>query len=203
MIDVNKELKRMAEEFGLTEKEVAANWRNTVRYAWSKSIFRQEFYKKHAVKMKNTNPRSMKRFPTVTKYKCAICGELFTGGEIEVDHLLSENKMTDLTHATDFINNIFFTSPELIQILCKDKKKKVKGKFQIERFGCHSVKTYQERYKVSFKEALVNKQVIDIVKCDKRTVEKLTELGAKSKDIPKTKVGKKQLLTELMKKGLI
>ena len=199
MLDVKKELERMAKEFGLTEKEVAASWRNTVRHAWSKSIFRQKFYLKHAVKVKNTNPRSKKRFPVVTKYKCAICEEMFTGGEIEIDYKLSENKMTDLSHAGDFIENIFFTSPDLIQILCKDKKKKVKGKFQVERFGCHSVKTYQERYGVSFKEALVNKKAIDIAKCDKRMVDALKELGVSTTDLPKTKKAKKELLTKIMK----
>ena len=192
----------MSSEFGLTEKEVATSWRNTVRYAWSKSIFRQNFYAKHARKIKNDNPRSMKRFPVVTKYECAICKGLFSSSDIEVDHKLSENKMTELAHASDFMENIFFTSPNLIQILCKDKKKKVKGKFQIERFGCHSVKTYQERYKVGFDEALISKNIIDISKCDKRTIEKLIDLGVMKKDIPKTKKAKKELLTELMKKDL-
>ena len=193
----------MAKEFGLTEKEVATNWRNAVRSAWGDSIFKRDFYTKRAVKIKNTNTRSMKRFPTVTKYECAICKGMFSVRETELDHLVDENKMTDLSHANDFMKAIFFTSPDKLQILCKDKKKKVKGKNEIVRFGCHSVKTYSQRYGVTFEEALLSKQIIDICKDDNKLVDKLKEFGynGKSKDleIPKTKKARKELIDKLMR----
>ena len=193
----------MAKEFGLTEKEVATNWRNAVRSAWGDSIFKRDFYTQRAVKIKNTNTRSMKRFPTVTKYECAICKGMFSVRETELDHLVDENKMTDLSHANDFMKAIFFTSPDKLQILCKDKKKKVKGKNEIVRFGCHSVKTYSQRYGVTFEEALLSKQIIDICKDDNKLVDKLKEFGynGKSKDleIPKTKKARKELIDKLMR----
>lgn len=205
MIDINKELKRMAKEFGLTEKEVATNWRNAVRSAWGNSVFKRDFYTKRAVKIKNTNPRSVKRFPTVTKYECAICKEMFSVRETELDHLLDENKMTDLSHANDFMKAIFFTSPDKLQILCKDKKKKVKGKNEIVRFGCHSVRTYQSRYNVTFEEALLSKQIIDICKDDNKVIDKLKEFGynssTKDLEIPKTKKARKELIDKLMREG--
>lgn len=199
MIDINKELKRMAKEFGLTEKEVATNWRNAVRSAWGDSIFKRDFYTKRAVKIKNTNTRSMKRFPTVTKYECAICKGMFSVRETELDHLDDENKMTDLSHANDFMKAIFFTSPDKLQILCKDKKKKVKGKNEIVRFGCHSVKTYSQRYGVTFNEALLSKQIINLCKDDAKVIEKLLELGVSKTDLPKYKKGRNELLDKLMR----
>lgn len=189
----------MAKEFGLTEKDVATNWRSAVRSAWGDSIFKKHIYNTRSYLVTNTNTRSMKRFPKVKRVKCAICQGEFSASATELDHKVGENKMTDLSHANDFIKNIFFTSPDNLQILCKDTKKKVKGKFQVTRFGCHSILTYQERYKVSFDEALISKQIINICKDDAKVVDKLLELGIISKDIPKTKVAKKDLLTKLMK----
>ena len=199
MIDINKELKRMAKEFGLTEKEVATNWRNAVRSAWGDSIFKRDFYTKRAVKIKNTNTRSMKRFPTVTKYECAICKGMFSVRETELDHLVDENKMTDLSHANDFMKAIFFTSPDKLQILCKDKKRKVKGKNVVTHFGCHSVKTYSQRYGVTFNEALLSKQIINLCKDDSKVIEKLLELGVLKDDLPKYKKGRNELLDKLMR----
>lgn len=203
MIDINKELKRMAKEFDLTEKEVATNWRNAVRSAWGGSVFKRDFYVKRAVKIKNTNPRSIKRFPTVTKYECAICKGMFSIRETELDHLVDENKMTDLSHANDFMKTIFFTSPDKLQILCKDKKKKVKGKNEVVRFGCHSIKTYSQRYNVSFDEALLSKQIIDICKDDNKVIDKLRGFGynynSEGFEIPKTKKARKELVSKLMR----
>lgn len=163
-IDINSELKRMSEEFGIIEKEVATNFRQAVRSMWSDSVFKKDFYKQSAIKVKNENPRSMKRFPYVTKYKCAMCGEYFTAQETELDHLDDENPMSDIAHAEDFIKTIFFTSPDKLQILCKDKKKKVKGKSEIIHFGCHGLKTYASRYDVSLERAKAEKLAINLVK---------------------------------------
>lgn len=196
MIDVNKELKRMADEFGLTEKEVATSFRADVRNLWGKSLFKKDFYGKRGVKVKNDNPRSMKRFPYVTRYTCNICGGSFSAAETELDHLDSENAMTDLSHAESFIKTIFFTSPSKLQILCKDKKKKVKGKVEVVKFGCHSVLTYSERYGVSFEEAAKYKEFLNISKSDEKTIDFI--VNSKVNSVPKTKKARKELLKELM-----
>lgn len=203
MIDINKELKRMTKDFDLTEKEVVANWRSVVRFAWGKSAFKLKFLQDRAIKVKNENTRSMKRYPVVTKYKCEICGGMFGNSQLEIDHIVSENTLKDLEHAEDFMKNIFFTSVDGLQILCKDKKRKVKGKYLVERFGCHSVKTFSERYNVSFEEALLSKQIIDICKDDNKLIDKLKEFGynnsTKGLEIPKTKKARKELIDKLMR----
>ena len=195
MIDVEKELSRMSNEFNISEKDVINNWRSFVRFAWSKSIFRLDFLNKHSKKIKNDNPRSAKRFPYVTKYECNICKGLFSSNAIELDHVKDENSMRTLEDATTFFKNIAFPAYSDLQILCKDKKKKVNGKNTIVYFGCHGIKTYASRYSVSFDQARIEKQFIQIKK-DKKVIDKLRLYGVQS--IPKLKKDQESLLRELL-----
>ncbi len=201
MIDINEELKRMAKEFGLTEKQVATNWRTAIRSAWADSIFKKHIYDSRQYVVTNTNPRSMKKYPKVKKVVCAICNKEFSRADTELDHIISETKMTELGHAEDFIKTIFFTSPENLQIVCKDKKKTVNKKKVLVSHGCHSIKTYAERYNVTFEEARLEKEIIHVCKDDKLVVAKLLELGIMDKELPKYKNGRKELLTKLMKEA--
>ena len=72
MIDLGKEFKRMAEQFEISDKEVLSSVRTMIRSMWSESVFKLEFLKRNSVLIPNTNTRSMKRFPMVRKYRCAI-----------------------------------------------------------------------------------------------------------------------------------
>ena len=196
MIDIEKELQRMTSEFQLDEKEVARNWRTVVRAAWSESCFKEQFYKLHAIRMQNDNPRSKKRFPIVVKYKCAICGELFSAVDTELDHKNGENQMLTLSDAENFTKVILFPSPSELQILCKDKKRKVNGKSIVGRFGCHGILTYSERYNVTLEQARAEKEAIQLVKL-KKDKEWLVERGLK---VPTTEVKRRELIvSELLK----
>lgn len=161
MIDLNTEFKRMAEEFEISDKEVLSSVRTMIRSCWGDSIFKTEFLKRNSELVVNENPRSKKRYPMVRKYRCAICGELFGSTEVELDHLESENTLTSYEHINDFMTNIVLTSPDKLQVLCKDKKSKKLG---VTRFGCHSTKTYSERYGVSFEEARAEKETLQLIK---------------------------------------
>ena len=160
-IDLGREFRRMAKDFGIDDKEVLSSVRTMIRSTWGDSIFKTEFLKSNSVLIKNTNTRSMKRFPMVRKYRCAICKEYFSGTEVELDHLDSENALTEYEHINDFFKTIVLTSPDKLQVLCKDKKTKKLG---VTRFGCHGIKTYQERYNVSFEQALAEKKAIKLIK---------------------------------------
>lgn len=161
MIDLNTEFKRMAEEFEISDKEVLSSVRTMIRSMWGDSVFKTEFLKRNSELVVNENPRSKKRYPMVRKYRCAICGELFGSTEVELDHLESENTLTSYEHINDFMTNIVLTSPDKLQVLCKDKKSKKLG---VTRFGCHSTKTYSERYGVSFEEARAEKETLQLIK---------------------------------------
>ena len=93
MIDIASELKRMSEEFNISEKEVLAFWRSGVRQLWGNSVFKQSFMNSKSMLVENTNSRSKKRFPKVRKYKCEICGGYFGSNEVELDHIESENSL--------------------------------------------------------------------------------------------------------------
>ena len=185
----------MSSEFGIPETDVINNWRSFVRFAWSKSIFRLDFLNKHSKKIKNDNPRSAKRFPYVTKYECNICKGLFSSNAIELDHVKDENSMRTLEDATTFFKNIAFPAYSDLQILCKDKKKKVNGKNTIVSFGCHGIKTYASRYNVSFEQARIEKQFIQIKK-DKKVIDNIKAFNVQS--IPKLKKDQESLLRELL-----
>ena len=160
MIDLGREFQRMALEFEIDDKEVLKSVRTMLRYAWNESVFKLEFLKRNSVLIPNTNTRSMKRFPMVRKYQCAICGEMFGSTEVELDHIESENTLTSYEHINDFMTNIVLTSPDKLQVLCKDKKSKKLG---VTRFGCHNIKTFSERYSVDFDTARAEKEAKQLV----------------------------------------
>ena len=193
-IDIASELKRMSEEFNISEKEVLSFWRSGVRQLWGNSVFKQSFMNSKSMLVENTNSRSKKRFPKVRKYKCEICGGYFGSNEVELDHIESENSLKSYSDATSFIKTIMFTSPDKLQVLCKDKRKKGVG---VVYTGCHSIKTFSERYNVSFEQAKVEKEFISIKKC-KKQVDTLLSLGVSSSDIPKTKKAQEELLYNIM-----
>lgn len=197
MIDLGKEFSRMAEEFDIPDKEVLASVRTMIRSMWSDGIFKTSFLKNNSVLIENTNNRSKKRYPMVRKYKCAICGEYFGGTEIELDHVVSENTLTDYEHINDFFTNIILTSPDKLQVLCKDKKTKKDG---VVRFGCHSVKTFSERYGVSLEEARADKTAKQIVdkKLDKQWL-KDNNVEAATTQVARRKQIKELLLKQLLK----
>lgn len=161
MIDLNKAFEQMAKDFGIEDKEVLKSVRTMIRSMWGDSVFKQDFLNNQSILIENTNPRSKKRFPKVRKYKCAMCGEYFGSTEVELDHLVSENALTSYEHINDFFTNIVLTSPDKLQVLCKDKKSKKLG---ITHFGCHNIKSYSERYGVSVEEAKATKQAIEMIK---------------------------------------
>ena len=160
MIDLNTEFRRMAEEFEISDKEVLSSVRTMIRSMWGDSVFKQVFLKRNSELVVNENPRSKKRYPKVLKYRCAICGELFGSTEVELDHIESENALTSYEHINDFMTNIVLTSPDKLQVLCKDKKSKKLG---VTRFGCHNIKTFSERYGVDFDTARAEKEAKQLV----------------------------------------
>ena len=194
MIDLGKEFKRMAEEFEISDKEVLSSVRTMIRSMWSDGVFKLEFLKRNSVLIPNTNTRSMKRFPMVRRYKCAICGEMFGSTEVELDHIESENTLTSYEHINDFMTNIVLTSPDKLQVLCKDKKSKKLG---VTRFGCHSTKTYSERYNVSFEEAKAEKEAKRLVdkKLDKQF---LIDHNVKAENIGSTQLKRRKQIVELL-----
>lgn len=121
-----------------------------VRLGWSKHPVRTKHLKKHAVKIENTNPRSMKRFPFVNAFKCSICGEMFKQNDVEVDHILEETaSLTSLGDVQSCVEKLLVVKDSDLRILCK---------------GCHSIVTLQQKLGISFEEAAIEQRVIHMIK---------------------------------------
>lgn len=144
MLDLEKELRRMSEAYGIPEKEVVSWWRSAVRRMFSNSIFYRKYVDDQSTLIVNENPRSMKRHPMVKRVTCAICGEQVGIGNIEIDHIQGGHTNKSFSDAESFMKAIMFVTPDDIQVLCKDKHKTVNKKKVFVSFGCHSIKTMQE-----------------------------------------------------------
>ena len=199
MLDLEKELKRMSEAYGIPEKEVVSWWRSAVRQMFSSSIFYRKYIEDQSTLVKNENTRSMKRYPMVKRFTCAICGEQFGSGGIEVDHMEGGNTNKSLADADSFMKAIMFVTPDDVQVLCKDKHKTVNKKKVFVSFGCHSIKTMQESHGCSFEEARVRKEH-KLCVTQKRVESELFIRGVQ--ESPKTKVAQNALLLELMLKEI-
>ena len=194
-IELEKELKKMCKLFGLTEKELLSDFRTLTRQMWGNSEFKKKYLASKAIKVENTNTRSMKRFPTVVKYKCEMCGELFSAQGVEIDHLERENSLKSFCDIEPFFKTIFLTEPNKLQILCKPKTKTVKGKKVKTYFGCHEILTFATRYNMTIEQAKIEKEFI-LIKKEKRTVQALKEMGVL--DIPKLKKDQEEMLYKLL-----
>ena len=199
MLDLEKELRRMSEAYGIPEKEVVSWWRSAVRQMFSSSIFYRKYIEDRSTLVVNENPRSKKRYPMVKRFTCAICGEQIGSGSLEVDHLDGGNSNKSFSDVDSFIKSIMFVTPDDIQVLCKDKHKVVNKKKVFVSFGCHSIKTLMQKQGCSFEEARTRKEYLLIVK-EKRTLEDLKQRGVL--DAPRTKVAQNALLLELMLKEI-
>ena len=119
------------------------------RHLWSKNPIKLEFMKDKKIEIPNTNPKSMKRFPTVKGGRCECCGELFKQTDLEVDHRTGEHSLKSLNDLQAFVEGIVLVRKEDLALLCKP---------------CHKIKTYAERYGMTIAEAGPIKQAIEFEK---------------------------------------
>lgn len=159
---------------------------------WEKNPIKLRFMNESVVYIENDNPRSMKRFPKIKGYTCAICGWTHRAGEpktkykkgvnyFECDHKEGGHSLRTISAAQSFIEGIVFVRTEDLQMLCKP---------------CHYAKTYSEKEGVSFDMAVIIKKVIAMEKA--KTV--LTYL--EERDIVPAKNAKQrrqQCIEEMMK----
>lgn len=158
------ELEDFLKAYNISEREFLTWIRSSTRQAWANSPMKRHMEEKGKYQIENTNPKSMKRFPKVWKRKCAICGEENSPINMELDHIVGENSLRKPEDISNFIFSTLGVFPSELQWLCIDKFKIVNKKKVLIRHGCHELKTYAERYKISFEEAVIHKQAIDIIK---------------------------------------
>lgn len=152
------------------------------RHLWSKNPIKLEFMKENRVSIPNTNPKSMKRFPTVAGGRCECCGGLFKQTELEVDHRTGEHSLKSLDDLQAFVEGIVLVRKSDLALLCKP---------------CHKIKTYAERYGLTIEEAGPIKQAIEF---EKKGVKKVVDFIKESGIMPaSTKDKRRDQLIEIFK----
>ena len=119
------------------------------RGLWNKNPVKFSVMEAGRFKVKNENPSSKKRYPMVWKYSCAICNGVFSGDDVECDHIHGNHSLKSFDELERFIKEIISVKPEDLQILCKD---------------CHRIKSHAEKRGISLEEAKVDKKAIKICK---------------------------------------
>lgn len=154
------------------------------RYLWSKNPVKLEFEKESTIKIRNTNPKSLKKFPYVNGFQCAHCSGMFKSNEVQCDHKTGEHALRSLDDLQSFVEGIVLVKKEDLQMLCKP---------------CHNIKTYAEREGMSLEDAKAHKQAIEM---NKKSVKIVVDFLSKSGIMPaKTKDKRREQLVQYFKEN--
>ena len=129
------------------------------RSLWKNSPIKIKFIQANRKRIPNPNPRG--RVETVWGADCYICDKTFPITNMDVDHRVGEHSLKEVEDITPFIEAISFVPQDALAFCCK---------------GCHRAKSLAERKGISLNEALIEKQVIAILK-EKKDKEWLVERG--------------------------
>ena len=117
------------------------------RYLWSKNPVKLEFIKQNRVKIPNPNPKG--KVKEVWGGVCALTGNIFPIGNMEVDHKEGNHSLKTLDDLVPFVKGIVMITLDDLQLVSKE---------------AHKIKSYAEKQGISFEEAKIEKEVIEIIK---------------------------------------
>ena len=117
------------------------------RYLWSKNPVKLEFIKQNRVKIPNPNPRG--KVKEVWGGVCALTGNTYPIGDMEVDHKEGNHSLKTLDDLVPFVKGIVMITLDDLQLVSKE---------------AHKIKSYAEKQGISFEEAKIEKEVIEIIK---------------------------------------
>lgn len=138
-------------ESRLPEKQMLTILRSSVRKSWMQSPVR--LLKLELARLPDLDPK------TRTKWYCHCehCKNKFKMDDVEVDHISGEHPLLTLGDIEKFARSILDVTLDDLQIFCKT---------------CHDIKTYAERYDMTFEEATIEKKVVEWQKTTKSTKQK-------------------------------
>lgn len=147
----DKLAKKITEEGRLKEQELVRIVRKAIDSAWMTAAHKLVFLEDRVIP--DLDPE------TRTKWliECNQCGKMFTLPEVNVDHIVGEFVCTNREEFMSYLFNRLDVGFDDLQILCIDNKKK-------NHIGCHQIKTLAERQGLTWNQAVIEKQVIDICK---------------------------------------
>lgn len=169
-----------------TEAKFLAWVRGVLRKGWSRHPIKILFLQSVRERVKNTNPRSMKRFPETWGCRCSLCNEMHPQANIEVDHIEAAGGFKTIQELGEWAAKLFLVDFKSIRAVCKP---------------CHKVKSYAERMGFTFEEAKGVKAAIEFCKRPKAEVlAMLSDNGYNGASVA-TAAKRKELVTKIMMGG--
>lgn len=179
-------LRKMLSEMSHIWKTESAfmSWlRGGIRRMWSKHPVRIEFMKQNRIRIPNPNKNGKAK--EVWGGVCALTGELTPQTSLEVDHKKGNHSLRSIDDIQSFVESILLVTFDDLQLVSKD---------------AHKIKTYAEKHNMTFNEAKIHKEVIEICKDKQKVVDKLSGYGVEY--IPRTAKSRREMLTQIMLKEL-
>lgn len=148
---------------------------------WNKNKIKLLKIKNNRKQIPNPNLKGNK--PTVWGGKCEVCENLFPTKDLQVDHIREYgSSLKSFDDVSSFISDMILITEDDLRIICKP---------------CHEIVSHSQKKGISFEQAKVEKEFINIKK-NKQTLDRLLFLGVSSSDIPKTKKAQEELLYNIM-----
>lgn len=147
----DKLAKKITDDGHLKENELVRIVRKAIDSAWMTAAHKLVFLEDRVIPDLDETTR--------TKWlcKCNICGNMFKLTDVQIDHQKGEFPCTNRDEFLGYILSRLDVGFDDLQVLCADIPSK-------NHVGCHSIKTFGERYGLTFDEAKTEKQVIAICK---------------------------------------
>ena len=146
-MSTNKKLWEVYPEIWKTESSFMSWLRGGIRRIWAKHPVKLDFIKQNRVKIPNPNPNG--RVKTVWGGKCALTGEYFVLNELECDHKVGNSSLKSVEDIQSFVEGVLLVTADDLQLVSKE---------------AHKIKSYAEKQGISFEEAKVEKEVIELIK---------------------------------------
>lgn len=139
-----EEFKKKCEDDGKPKPKVLLSMlRSIIRQVWMKAPNKLAFLL--SMRKVDLDPNTKTKW----LYTCKICNDDFKQSDIEVDHIKGNKECTDIAQLPEYIDDLLNVGTDDLQIACKE---------------CHSIKSYAEKHKMSFRDAGIEKQVIQWMK---------------------------------------
>ena len=185
-IMTDETLRKMLSEMPHVWKTESAfmSWlRGGIRRMWSHHPVRIEFMKQNRIRIPNPNKNGKAK--EVWGGVCALTGELTPQTSLEVDHKKGNHSLRSIDDIQSFVESILLVTFDDLQLVSKD---------------AHKIKSYAEKHNMTFSEAKVHKEVIEICKDRQKVVDKLNAYGVEY--TPTTAKSRREMLTQIMLKDI-
>jgi hypothetical protein len=124
--------------------------RGCFRLGWQKHPLRISVVNKKRKQIANPNPNGKKA--TVWGFTCEMCHNDFVISEGQVDHIKAAGKLQRKEDIQGFVERLMFVTEDDLRLVCK---------------GCNNALAMAEKQGISYEEAMLQKQALEICKAKK------------------------------------